>query len=215
MQTPMKKNLIAMVCIAAPALSSWAGGLENLEKFIKNVKSGRSEFTQVVTAPAKEGQVARTRKSSGTFEFLRPGRFKFAYKKPFENYIVADGQTLWLYDVDLNQASARKQSEALGSTPAALIASASELASLRRDFTLRDEADTEGLEWVQATPKGADSSLQSIRIGFKGEQLVALDILDSFGQLSALRFQGLGTSIALEASSFQFKPPAGVDVIRQ
>ncbi|OYU42611.1 MAG: outer membrane lipoprotein carrier protein LolA [Burkholderiales bacterium PBB4] len=211
----MKKPLIAMILVAAPAISSWAGGLESLEKFIKTVKSGRSEFTQVVTAPAKEGQIARTRKSEGTFEFLRPGRFKFAYKKPFENYIVADGQTLWLFDVDLNQASARKQSEALGSTPAALIASASDLASLRSDFSLKDAADAEGLQWVQATPRGKDSSLQSVRIGFKGEQLVALDILDSFGQLSAMRFQGLGLSVPLDASSFQFKPPVGVDVIRQ
>jgi outer membrane lipoprotein carrier protein len=211
----MKKIWFATLLIAGFATSTWATGLDSLEKFIKTVKSGRAEFTQVVTAPAKEGQVARTKKSTGTFEFLRPGRFKFVYKKPFENTIVADGQTLWLYDVDLNQVSARKQSQALGSTPAALIASASDLGSLRADFILTEAPDAEGLEWVLATPKAKDSGLQSVRIGFKSDELAALDILDSFGQVSAMRFQGLSAQVPLDPAVFQFKPPPGADLIRQ
>ena len=196
-------------------MSTWAAGLDSLEKFIKTVKTGRADFVQIVTAPAKEGQTARTKKSTGTFEFLRPGRFKFSYKKPFENTIVADGQTLWLYDVDLNQVSARKQSSALGSTPAALIASASDLTTLRADFALTEAPDSEGLQWVLAIPKAKDSGLQTIRVGFNGEELVALDILDSFGQLSAMRFQGLNVQVPVDAAVFQFKPPSGADLIRQ
>ena len=211
----MKNFLFATLLIASPAMSTWAAGLDSLEKFIKTVKTGRADFVQIVTAPAKEGQTARTKKSTGTFEFLRPGRFKFSYKKPFENTIVADGQTLWLYDVDLNQVSARKQSSALGSTPAALIASASDLTTLRADFALTEAPDSEGLQWVLATPKAKDSGLQTIRVGFKGEELVALDILDSFGQLSAMRFQGLNVQVPVDAAVFQFKPPSGADLIRQ
>ena len=211
----MKNFLFATLLIASPAMSTWAAGLDSLEKFIKTVKTGRADFVQIVTAPAKEGQVARTKKSTGTFEFLRPGRFKFSYKKPFENTIVADGQTLWLYDVDLNQVSARKQSSALGSTPAALIASASDLTTLRADFALTEAPDSEGLQWVLAIPKAKDSGLQTIRVGFKGEELVALDILDSFGQLSAMRFQGLNVQVPVDAAVFQFKPPSGADLIRQ
>ncbi|MBC7621464.1 MAG: outer membrane lipoprotein chaperone LolA [Candidatus Saccharibacteria bacterium] len=211
----MKNFLFATLLIASPAMSTWAAGLDSLEKFIKTVKTGRADFVQIVTAPAKEGQTARTKKSTGTFEFLRPGRFKFSYKKPFENTIVADGQTLWLYDVDLNQVSARKQSSALGSTPAALIASASDLTTLRADFALTEAPDSEGLQWVLAIPKAKDSGLQTIRVGFKGEELVALDILDSFGQLSAMRFQGLNVQVPVDAAVFQFKPPSGADLIRQ
>ena len=122
-------------------MSAWAGGLESLESFVKTVKSGKADFTQVVTAPAKEGQAARSKTSSGSFEFARPSRFKFVYKKPFEQTIVADGQTLWLYDVDLNQVTARKQSAALGSTPAALIAAAPDLKALQADFALADAPD--------------------------------------------------------------------------
>ncbi len=211
----MKKILIATFLIAAGAGNTWATGLESLEKFVKTVKTGRTDFTQVVTAPPKDGQAARTKKSSGSFEFSRPGRFKFVYKKPFEQFIVADGQTLWLYDVDLNQVTARKQAQALGSTPAALIASASDMSALQADFTLTAVPDSDGLEWVQATPKAKDSSLQHVRVGFKGAELAALDILDSFGQLSSMRFTTLQSNVALEPNSFAFKPPAGADLIRQ
>jgi outer membrane lipoprotein carrier protein len=209
----MKK--LATLIIAVYASYSWAGGLESLETFVKTAKTGRADFTQVVTAPAKEGQAPRVKTSTGTFEFSRPGRFKFVYKKPFEQSIVADGQTLWLFDVDLNQVTARKQSQVLGSTPAALIAAAPDLKALQLDFTLADAPDKDGLQWVVATPKARDGQLQTIRVGFKAATLNALDILDTFGQRSLLTFAQFEMNPALNATAFQFKPPPGADVIRQ
>ena len=153
--------------------------------------------------------------SSGSFEFSRPDRFKFFYKKPFEQSIVADGQTLWLYDVDLNQVTARKQAQVLGSTPAALIASAPDLQALRADFTLTDAPERDGLQWVLATPRAKDNQLQSISVGLRGGELAVLEILDSFGQRSVLTFSGFQTNPVLPGKTFEFKAPAGVDVIRQ
>ncbi|MFC5521518.1 outer membrane lipoprotein chaperone LolA [Polaromonas jejuensis] len=213
------KTLVATFLIATCALSARANGLESLENFVRTVSSGRAEFSQVVTAPAKEGQTARSKTSSGTFEFSRPNRFKFVYKKPFEQSIVADGQTLWLYDVDLNQVTARKQSSALGSTPAALIAAAPDLRALQADFTLAAAPDKDGLQWVVATPKARDGQLQAVRVGFRaGEKssgLAALEILDSFGQRSVLSFSKVEVNPNLPSDTFQFKPPKGADVIRQ
>ncbi len=211
----MQRWLLATALIAACASSAGAAALIDLEKFIKTVKTGHSEFTQVVTAPAKDGQPPRVKTSSGTFDFSRPGRFRFVYKKPFEQTIVADGQTLWLYDVDLNQVTARKQVEVLGSTPAALIASAASLQALEADFTLSDAAARDGVDWVLAKPKSKDSSLQSIRVGFIKGELTALEILDSFGQQSVLKFTNFQPQVVLDAATFQFKPPVGADVIRQ
>ena len=108
---------------------------------------------------------------------------------------MADGQTLWLFDVDLNQVIARKQSQALGSTPAALIATALDFQALQADFTLADvpnTPDADGLQWASAIPKVKDSQLQSVRVGFRSgdkiAELAALEILDSFGQKSVLTF---------------------------
>jgi len=212
---------IATIFIAAYAGFAGATGIESLESFVKTVKTGRADFTQVVTAPPKDGQAPRTKTSSGTFEFARPNHFKFIYKKPFEQSIVADGQTLWLYDVDLNQVTSRKQSQVLGSTPAALIAAAPDLHALQADFTLANAPDKDGLQWVAATPKSKDGQLQTVRVGFKAPasdkagELVALEILDSFGQRSLLTFNRFDANPALPTNSFQFKAPAGADVIKQ
>ncbi len=196
-------------------MSTRATGLESLESFVKSVKTGRADFTQVVTPPARDGQVARPKTSTGTFEFSRPGQFKFVYKKPFEQSIVADGQTLWLYDVDLNQVTARKQAQVLGATPAALIASAADLTALRAEFALAAAPDKDGLEWVTATPKTRDGQVQSVRIGFRQGLLASLDILDSFGQNSRMSFQAFQANVPMGAASFQFNVPTGADLIRQ
>ena len=210
----MKKLLVAISFVACFADSTRAGGLESLEDFVKSVRSGRADFTQVVTSPAKDGQVVRSKTSSGTFEFSRPGHFRFVYRKPFEQTIVADGQTLWLYDVDLNQVTARKQSQVLGTTPAALIASAADLRGLEAVFALASDAQQEGLEWVVATPKVKDGALQRIRVGYRGAELAVLEMVDAFGQQSTLRFTGFRANPALDSAIFQFKPPPGADVIR-
>ena len=209
------KRLFATVLIAASGPAAWAGGMESLENFIKSATSARADFTQVVTAPGRDGQAPRSKTSTGTFEFSRPNRFRFNYKKPFEQTIVADGQTLWLYDVDLNQVTARKQAQVLGSTPAALIASSGDLNALKKDFILEAIPDRDGLQWVQATPKVKDGQLHSVKAGFRGNDLAALDILDSFGQRSVISFSKLQVNAAVSPDTFQFKPPQGADVVRQ
>jgi outer membrane lipoprotein carrier protein len=201
--------------LLAFSLVARASGLDSLEEFIRSAKTGRAEFTQVVTSPAREGQAGRSKTSTGTFEFARPNRFRFDYRKPFVQAIVADGQTLWLYDADLNQVTARQQSAVLGSTPAALIASAADLATLRKDFNLEAAGDKDGLQWVQATPVAKDGQLHSIRLGFRGKDLALLEILDSFGQRSVLTFSSMELNGPIAPEQFRFKPPQGAQVLRQ
>jgi outer membrane lipoprotein carrier protein len=127
-----------------------------------------------------------------------------------------DGKTLWLYDADLNQVTQRPQAQALGSTPAAILASASDLKALSADFDLQSAPEQDGLQWVQANPRDRNGQLKSVRVGFASDgQLAALDILDSFGQRSLIRFTQLQTQASLPASTFEFKVPAGADVLKQ
>jgi outer membrane lipoprotein carrier protein len=209
------KKFIALSLLLACAWSAQAAGLDSLENFVKSAKSGRADFTQVVTAPSREGQAARSKTSSGSFEFVRPSRFRFVYKKPFEQTIVADGQTLWLYDPDLKQVTSRKQSQVLDSTPAALIAAAPDVAALRKDFNLENAGEKDGLQWVQATPKAKEGQLRSVKIGFRGDELASLEILDGFGQKSVITFTKMELNTAIPAETFNFKPPAGADVLKQ
>ncbi len=205
------KKLLATLALSALAAAAHAGALESLENFIRGAKSGRAEFTQVITAPPKNGQAARTRTSTGTFEFQRPNRFRFDYRKPFEQTIVADGQTLWLFDKDLNQVTQRKQARVLGSTPAALIAASPDLETLKKDFDLQPLPDKDGMQWLQATPRAKEGQLTSMKVGFRGDELAALDILDSFGQRSLLTFSGMQLNAGVNAEAFRFAPPKGAE----
>ncbi|PZO20149.1 MAG: outer membrane lipoprotein carrier protein LolA [Burkholderiales bacterium] len=210
----MKKLMIASA-LSLAAVGAWADGLQDLEKFLREVSSGKSGFTQVVTSPKRSTEtVARSKTSTGTFEFLRPNRFRFEYTKPFEQTIVADGQTLWLYDVDLNQVTARGQKEVLGSTPAALIAAGTDIKGLSDAFELKAAAARDGLEWLEAKPKDRNGQLQMVRVGFKQGQLSVLDIEDSLGQRSVLTFNNWQANAALKADDFKFQPPAGASVMR-
>ncbi len=205
--------LAAVMSWAVPAR---ADGLSELETFLRQTQQGRARFTQVVTPPTRNGEAApRSKTSSGTFEFQRPSRFRFQYSKPFEQAIVADGQTLWLYDADLNQVTARRQQEVLGNTPAALIASASDLKGLSALFALSNAPDADGQQWVHATPKSRDGQLQSVRLGFRQGQLATLEMLDSFGQRSVMQFGAMESQPGFKPGHFSFQPPAGADVLRQ
>ena len=201
------------------ALPSLANGLEALEQFLKTSRSGRAEFTQVVTTPGKADQPARSKTSTGSFAFVRPQLFRFDYQKPFVQQIVADGQTLWLYDPDLAQVTARPQAQALGSTPAAWLTSDQDLSAMQKDFQFQAQPEAQGLQWVLALPKARDAALQSVRIGLRSEAqgvvLAVLEISDAFGQRSVLSFDRFEVNPSgLGAAQFKFVPPKGVDIVR-
>ncbi len=202
----MRASFLALVLWFA-AWQAHADAVDTLREFVRDVKSASATFTQTVTS----ADGARKKVSSGSFEFARPDRFRFAYRKPFEQLIVSDGQQVWIHDIDLEQVTVRKTSQALGATPAALLAGA----DLDKEFELVVQPQAEGLDWVLAKPRQVDSAFQSMRIGFKGKDLAAVDILDAFGQRSRLQFTGFMPNVALPESTFRFVPPPGVDVIRQ
>jgi outer membrane lipoprotein carrier protein len=201
----MKRILLSLTLLIASV--AHADAVDALRDFGRDVKSGKANFTQTVTSP--DGK--RKKVSSGSFEFQRPNQFRFTYAKPFEQVIVADGQKVWIYDADLNQASSRKLADALGATPAALLAGA----NLERDFTLKARPSDGGLDWVQAVPKQAESTIQSLKLGFKGKELAAMEIVDGFGQRSRLDFSAVQANVPVAAERFQFKLPAGADLIEQ
>lgn len=214
-----KALLLALSCsLCLPAQTVQAQGLELLGSFLKQTRGGRAAFTQVVTSPAKAGQPPRQKTSSGSLEFHRPGQFRFVYKKPFVQTLVADGQNFWLHDVELNQITVRKQSQVLSGTPMALLTSAADVKALEADFQLRSEAPRDGLEWVRATPKVSDGPIQTLLAGLrksdKGVELVVIDVQDNLGQRSVLTLSGFEVNPALGADTFVFRPPAGVEVIR-
>jgi outer membrane lipoprotein carrier protein len=191
--------------LAVPATSG-ASAIDRLGEFVQATRSGRVAFDQVVTS--KDGR--KPERASGSFAFFRPGKFRFTYLKPYEQVIVGDGEKLWFYDKDLNQVTVRKLGNALGATPAAILAGSNDLA---KNFVLAELPDRDGLEWLEAKPRARDTSFEIIRLGFSGANLAAMELHDTFGQTTTLRFREIERNPVLPADLFRFTPPPGADVV--
>ena len=183
-----------------------ADSIERFRTFLKTTQAARADFDQRVYA--RDGKM--TQESSGSFVFQRPGRFRWTYAKPVDQVIVGDGQRVWIYDKDLNQVTVRKLSSALGSTPAALLAGASDV---EKAFELSDGGQRDGLEWLEARPRQPEAGFDRIRMGFSATGLEAMELVDNFGQTTRLRFRNLQRNPAIDPAQFRFEPPPGADVL--
>ncbi|HZR67909.1 MAG TPA: outer membrane lipoprotein chaperone LolA [Burkholderiales bacterium] len=208
--TPLLRNafaaLVALAFAAFALTPAAATSLDRFSDFLKGTQSARGGFTQQIRD--RGGRVVQ--ESRGTLAFQRPGRFRWVYEKPYPQVIVGDGRKVWIYDEDLNQVTVKRLDRALGSTPAALLAGSNDVA---KAFDLSDAGRKDGLEWVEARPKDKEASFERIRIGFGASGLAAMELSDSFGQTTLLRFQSLQRNPKLDASQFRFSPPKGADVI--
>ena len=204
-----------LFCLAALLLISQgihAGAIDKLHQFLESTKTLRAGFTQIVVA--KNG--TRPQQSSGVMIFSRPGKFRWQIEKPYSQLLVSDGEKVWIYDPDLRQVTVKKVGNALGGTPAALLAGESGgKSTLEKSFTLREAGEREGLEWVEAVPKTQESGFEKLRLGFAGNDLKAMELFDNFGQTTSLYFSNLERNLVVAASLLSFKPPAGVDVISE
>lgn len=203
-RTPTLRALGLALLFAAGSVH--ADGLAQLKQFMDGTRSARGSFTQQVFS--KSGR--KPQPASGTFAFSRPGKFRWTYEKPYAQLLVGDGSKLWAYDQELNQVTTKKLGQALGSTPAAILAGDN---SLDRNFVLKDAGSADGLEWIEATPKADDSSFERIRMGFSGGQLKAMLLNDNFGQTTSLLFGQIERNPSLDAGLFRFTPPKGADVV--
>jgi outer membrane lipoprotein carrier protein len=200
-------RIVAAIFVALSfACPAAASGVDQLKAFLGGAKTGQTTFRQVVSG--KAGRVPQ--ESSGTFAFARPGKFRWTYEKPHAQIIVGDGAKLWIYDPDLNQVVVRKLDQALGATPAALLAGDD---SLEKDFELRDRGKSGDVEFVDAKPRTADSGFASVRIGLKDNLPRTMELHDSFGQVTQLSFGAFDRNATVEASLFRFVPPPGADVV--
>ncbi len=191
----------------AVPLTAHAAATDNLKNFIAATHSAQADFTQTVLD--KSGK--RLQSASGTMQFMRPGKFRWAYQKPYEQLIVGDGAKFWLYDIDLNQVTVKKLDAALGSSPAALLSGSNEI---ERGFVLEDIGERDGLDWLQATPRAQDTSFEKILMAFNAQSdLLIMELYDAFGHKTVLKFSNMKRNPQLSPTLFKFVPPKGADVL--
>jgi outer membrane lipoprotein carrier protein len=211
LQAPLK---LLLACAAIlPALSQ-AAALDQFKSFVSSTKAAKGEFVQrqVKTDEAGKGASRVSTPATGTFVFARPGKFIWTYVKPYEQVLQADGDKLYIYDKDLNQVTVRKLGNALGSSPAAILFGSNDL---EKNFTLKEAGSRDGLEWLQAIPKAKDTTFDQISIGLKDGVPMAMELKDSFGQVSLLSFKNFEKNPQIASDQFRFETPKGADVFQQ
>jgi outer membrane lipoprotein carrier protein len=201
-----KISLAAMMLLLPLAATADNSGIAKLNQFVEQIHSFQAHFAQTVLGP--EGNVVE--QAEGEFQLERPGRFRWDYEQPYPQQIVADGERIWFYDVDLEQVTVKKQQEALADTPASLL-SGQEVPE--DQYHIRSLDSDDGLQWVELTPKQEDASFQSVTLAFDGDVLTQMVMRDSFDQRTRLSFSKVRQNPDFNDTTFRFTPPEGVDVV--
>ena len=199
--------LTLALATALVATSAHAGGRDDLTTFTKGLKGLDGTFTQqVFDANGKKKET-----SSGRVAMSAPKHFRWEYEKPFEQLIVADGKTIWVYDPDLKQVTKRAQGVEEQSSPlTALI----DPTRLDREFQVKELGTTDGLDWIELRPRNPENaSFESARLGFGDTGLVRMRVVDPLGQRTDLSFSKWKRNPSFAGGTFRFAPPKGVDVV--
>ena len=203
----MRYWLAALALASTLAGTAFAGARDNLDAFSKGLKGLDGSFEQKLYD--LDGRLKET--SKGRIALSAPRLFRWEYATPYEQLIVADGEKVWVFDPDLDQVTVRPQGPEEQNSPLAALV---DPARLERDFNVREGGDEDGLSWLLLSPRDAEqASFSSARLGFSGQALVRMEVVDTLGQRTELVFSGWKRNPAFDRATFRFVPPAGVDVV--
>ena len=189
------------------AVGATADAVARVDAYLAPLKTLTAQFTQVVRD--KSGQV--NERASGTLSIARPNRFRWDYREPFPQTIVADGRKLWLYDPDLQQVTVRSLEQGLGATPAMLLSGSGKVADAFASGTVEKVRDW---TWCRLTPKQGGSDFEHVSLAFDAHgELAAMELLDKLGQTTTIEFSQVRRGAPLDDALFTFVPPKDADVI--
>lgn len=199
--------LIVWLACIGPAQAA-ESPVQRLKSFLAKASTLQADFIQVqIDEKGNQGK-----RSNGVFYLQRPGKFRWNYEKPYHQEIVSGAGKVWFYDKDLEQVTAKKLNDAIGSTPALLLTGE---VPLEKNFTIENQSDEEGIAMLKLIPKTEESGFKYVQIGLENGLLIGMELSDNFGQLTRIYFNNLKTGLKLDPALFTFKPPAGVDVFEE
>jgi outer membrane lipoprotein carrier protein len=191
------------------SILAFAGqGKEELEGFLAGTQTIEARFQQKLL----DNKGILLQQSAGKFTLKRPGKFIWDYVLPYPQKIVSNGKKIWVYDSELEQVSVKQYNEMLSGAPVALL---DQRKKLTDDFTVVEAGNVQGQDWVKLTPVSAESEFTEIFVGMAKNNLKSMRLIDSFGQSTTIEFEQIQTNVHLDDAAFDFKPPAGVDVVGQ
>lgn len=181
-------------------------GEELVAAFVTDVETLSSRFEQRLVDA--EGELVEV--STGTLTIQRPGRFRWAYVEPYEQWLVADGTNVWSYDVDLAQVTVKPQSEALANTPALLLGGSD---AALDGFEYDGSYEADGITVVRMLPRETDSGFKRVELAFLRGTLTRMVFLDNLEQMTIVMLYDVVTNEPVDPETFRFVVPDDVDVV--
>lgn len=180
--------------------------IERIQSFLSQTATLTADIDQSLISP--DQTVLETK--LGKLSIMRPGKFRWDYSEPYEEQLVTDGKTLWMYESDLDSVTKRTLDDSLSNTPAALLSGTTDLLSL---YDVVGEYKVEGVELVELRPKSTDTDFSLVRLGMRGGLLSLIELEDNFKQTTRIVLTNLVENPDLDESLFDFVVPEGADVI--
>jgi len=177
-----------------------------VNEFVTEVVTFSGDFEQSLIDP--DGRLLET--TSGTLEIQRPGRFRWVYAEPYEQWLVADGTNIWSYDIDLEQVTVKPQADALANTPALLLGGSGEAMD---QFEYDGSFAESGLTWVRLLPVDTDSGFRRVELGFDKHVLSRMVFFDNLEQTTVVVLKNVAVNEPIDAARFEFAVPDDVDVV--
>jgi outer membrane lipoprotein carrier protein len=207
--TPIRTAVIAMLMLALGAQAQVLmedDGKRLVDSFVNDVVTFSGDFEQVLLGP--DGEVLE--RTTGTLEISRPGKFRWSYVEPYEQWLIADGLNIWSYDVDLAQVTVKPQADALANTPALLLGGSEDaLAQFEYQGSYEEAATT----WVRLAPKNTESGFMRVELGFLEGTLHRMVFFDNLDQTTLVEFDNVAVNGEIDAQRFVFNVPDDVDVV--
>lgn len=212
MKSPVRRFLLSLATLVAflpagPVLAQ-SEGVEVLRTALAELDTLRAEFEQTVL----DSEFTVDESSSGSFAIKRPGRFRWDYREPEERLLVADGERMWIYEPEFEQATVQPMDQTLATSPAMLLTGEGDLED---SFRIEDEGQQGELHWVRLTPRVQDSEFEQVRIGIGERTVELMELRDNMGGTTRIEFRDIELNPDLPDSLFEFEPPSGTDVIER
>jgi outer membrane lipoprotein carrier protein len=193
---------------AAAKEAGSASAADELASLLESYESYQADFIQIVVN-GNGNQVQETR---GTLKAKRPGLFYWETSAPLSQFVVSNGETVEVYDPDLEQVTIHNLDERVQSTPALLLSG--EVDNLEETYRVSGRKVGEYTREFTLEPKSQDSLFTSLRLTFYKGELQEMRMQDSLSQISILSFDRIRVNEPVEASAFTLDYPEGVDIIR-
>jgi outer membrane lipoprotein carrier protein len=181
---------------------------DQLSKLLANFQSMTANFEQVVY----DENSAPLQTSTGNMALKRPGKFLWKTQEPIPQLLLTNGDVLWIYDIDLEQATEQKMDTDNESNPASLLSGS--IHSIEQRFAVSDVNKPGNEKWFRLAPKDDSDMFQWIELGFLNGKLQSMVLNDKLGTLSNFTFSNVKINPNLNTSMFNFKAPARVEVLK-